>query len=312
MALKSYQYVEGSYRHLESTRTNALDIKTSLIHKLYLQMLDGYLQRRTNHFSVYRKVFKYIIKMLAIFGSKKLDVRFPSRMTGGWWWTWRWRLEMIMQWYDYETVQWCRQLIKPGMLVLDIGAHIGYFTWLFSDLVGPSGKVIAFEPCPENYPLLLHNIKARRCHIVEPVCMALSDDIGEVKLFVSKGNSTHSLNKELTQNQEGSVSVRSTTVDAYMSDLKNPSVGFVKMDVEGVEPRVLAGMAETIRRNPELVMVIELNYKALEAGGRSAQELIAQLKSFGFEPKAIKENGQLAPPLEDSSREVRNLLCFRA
>ncbi|MUL35999.1 hypothetical protein BWI75_06445 [Gloeocapsopsis sp. AAB1 = 1H9] len=288
-----------------------ITIRTSFIHRLYLRLLNAY-SRYTNRFSVYRIAFRYFIKTLVIVGTKTLDVQFPSRVTGGWWWTWRWRWEMIMQWHEYETVQWCQQLVKPGMVVLDIGAHIGYFTWLFSDLVGPSGKVIAFEPCPENYPLLLHNIKARGCHVAEPVCVALSDEIGEVDLFISKGNTTHSLNKEFTQNQEGSVRVRSTTVDAYMANLNHPLVGFVKMDVEGVEPKVLTGMMDTIYRNPELVMVVELNPEALEAGGYSAEELIAQLEALGFVPKAIKEDGELVPPFEDSSRKVQNLLCLRA
>jgi len=286
-------------------------IRTSLTHRLYLQMLESYLHSNS-HISLYRKAFRYFIKILALVSGKKQGIQFPSRTTGGWRWTWRWRWEMIMGWYEYETVQWCQQLIKPGMLVLDIGAHIGYFTWLFSDLVGSNGKVIAFEPCPENYPLLLHNIKARECHVAEPVCQALSDSVGEVELFISKGNCTHSLNEQWTRNEEGSVRVPCTTVDAYMSALKNPAVGFVKIDVEGVEPQVLAGMVETVRRNPELVMIIELNSEALKAGGYSAKTLISQLESLGFIPKEIMENGQLISPSEISSRKVRNLLCIRA
>jgi len=196
------------------------------------------------------------------------------------------------------------------MLIIDIGAHIGYFTWLFSDLVGDRGKVIAFEPSPENYPLLLHNIEARKCQVVEPACKALSDFIGEIEFFVSQGHTTHGLIEGFSEN-EGSITVESTTVDAYLDELGNPSVDFVKIDVEGAEPRVLSGMVETIRRNPKLILLVELNPRALKAGRNSAQGLISQLEALGFVSMEIEKGGRLVPPLENTTDKTRNLLCVR-
>src|SRR5262249_14626196 len=59
---------------------------------------------------------------------------------------------------SYET-KLIRQLVKRGMIAVDVGANIGYYTLLLSDLVGPEGKVFAFEPDPGNHALLVKNIK---------------------------------------------------------------------------------------------------------------------------------------------------------
>jgi FkbM family methyltransferase len=278
-------------------------------YRLYRKALTAYQALPSSSLSLYHLGLESVVRALVVLGTKRLRIRFPSRSTGGWWWTWRWRWEIIKQWYEYETVQWCKQLIRPGMVVLDIGAHIGYYTWLFSDLVGRLGKVIAFEPCPENYALLVSNIQARECHVALPVCAAVSDFVGEAELFLSRGHTTHSLVSGF-HDKEGIVTVPTTTVDTYLAAAGNPRVGLTKIDVEGGEPQVLAGMVETIQSNPEMVIIVELNPRALQAGGHTARALVAQLEDYGFEVNEIQEGGQLVPPLGNPSNNTRNLLCL--
>lgn len=283
-----------------------LKSERSITFNLYRQLLRGY------RIPIYRQLFASIVTMLVILESRRRGVQFPSRVTGGWWWAWRWRWEFLNQWLEYDTVQWCKKLIEPGMLVVDVGAHIGYFTCLFSELVGESGKVIAFEPNPDNYQLLLHNIKAHKCTAVEPVPKAVSDSRGELRLFLGKGHSTHSLIRGYYQNTEESINVETVTLDAYLTAIGNPRVGLIKIDAEGAEPYILAGMEETILKNPDLIIIIELNSKALQAAGHTPEELIANLEAKGFIPKQIKGNRELGPPLENLSIDdlPPNLLCL--
>lgn len=126
--------------------------------------------------------------------------RFPDRATGGWWWIWRYRFEMLLGWYEYPTILWVDRLVRPGMFVVDIGAHIGYFSRLLARLVGSTGNVLAFEPSPENFLLLVHNLSQRQSHNVLPIQAAVAEKSGRQLLYVSPGHSNHSLVMGYTDN----------------------------------------------------------------------------------------------------------------
>ena len=67
-----------------------------------------------------------------------------------------------MDWFEWESLVWVRRLVRPGMTVLDLGAHIGYYTRIFSRWSVPSGTVLAFEPNPENLEVLRRNLSGPR------------------------------------------------------------------------------------------------------------------------------------------------------
>ncbi len=67
------------------------------------------------------------------------------------------KIVMLFNLYEKETATIFKKIVKSGMTVVDAGAHIGYYTRLFSKLVGPTGKVYAFEADPENYQLSIIN-----------------------------------------------------------------------------------------------------------------------------------------------------------
>jgi FkbM family methyltransferase len=196
------------------------------------------------------------------------------------------------------------------MFALDIGAHIGYYSWLFDKLVGPYGKVVAFEAFPENFQVLMHNLQAQRAESVFAVQIAVSDFVGEVELHVSPGHSNHSLIPGYT-NGEGVISVPTSTVDDYLSTFCQSPVDFIKIDSEGAEIRILSGMVETIKRSPTLTMVVELNPRALSAGGWSPYDLVKKLNDLGFITKEITKDGGLKQPYELPSDETRNILCIQ-
>src|SRR5688572_13621160 len=78
-------------------------------------------------------------------------------------------------WAEAET-RLFRELIRPGMVVVDVGANIGYFSLLASTLVGPTGRVYAFEPDPVNCALLRKNVRLNRVTNIEVIESALSDN----------------------------------------------------------------------------------------------------------------------------------------
>jgi len=243
--------------------------------------------------------------------ARRRGIRFPERTTGGWWWTWRWRLDLLAGWYEFSSLAWCRRLIQPGMLVLDVGAHIGYYSWHFSRWVRPGGRVIAFEPFPENYDLLLQNLRSQGCENVRAEALAITESPGEARLFIAPGNSNHSLSEGFVESQ-GSLLVAATSIDAYFSEGTPRPLGFMKMDIEGAEPRALQGMADTVSRHEPPAMLVELNLRALRAAGSHPSSLAAILDELGYRPFVIQPAGSLLPLAEPYPEETCNLLCLRA
>jgi FkbM family methyltransferase len=216
---------------------------------------------------------------------------------------------------DYErgTTRVFKELLRPGMVAVDVGAHVGYYTLLAARQVGPSGTVVAFEPDRRNFRVLRQNVRLNGYRNVRALPMAVSDRRGEARLFTSELDSQdHSL-YELPLVSDRGVSVETTTLDAFFDAREWPRVDFVKIDVEGAEPAVLRGMRGLVERCPEMTLVIECNPFTLSAVGVSRAELVRQLRSLGFSVRAICDDG----PQPTDERGIErfsdgvNLLCRR-
>ena len=95
------------------------------MYRIYTRVLDYYQRLNQDSFSFRRFMIENFFIGLVTVGKHLCHWEFPSRAIGGWWWIWRFRWEIIANWFEFYTVQWCRNNIKSGMFVLDIGAHIG-------------------------------------------------------------------------------------------------------------------------------------------------------------------------------------------
>src|SRR5262245_590665 len=91
--------------------------------------------------------------------------------------------------YEPIETRLVMDLVKPNQVVLDIGANIGYYTLIFSKLVGPGGRVYAFEPHPTNFSLLDRNVQTNGYKNATVVRKAVADATGSLKLYESELNS---------------------------------------------------------------------------------------------------------------------------
>ncbi|MFI4989574.1 MAG: FkbM family methyltransferase [Solirubrobacterales bacterium] len=159
-----------------------------------------------------------------------------------------------------EVQEALAELVKPGQTVYDVGANIGFFTILCSRLVGPQGKVYAFEPIPQNLATLRHNIALNGLDNVTIVEKALSSSTGTAEMFVSPWSAFHSLNVEGATKQEdhgpevGEITVQTVTLDEFVQGEGVRAPDLVKIDVEGAELIVVAGMRETLRSVKPLLL----------------------------------------------------------
>ena len=189
------------------------------------------------------------------------------------------RLYLGIPW-ERDLQQLLAAMSLRGGVCLDIGANIGVHSLLMSELVGPAGRVYAFEPERRNFALLEANLKLNRVTNVTAIATALGDSVGTCRLAVSPNNFGDHRVASSTEGRGGDVPI--TTVDAAMATVPDGAVRFVKVDVQGYEHHILRGMRATLERNPDLILALEVFPQALRAAGSSAQEVMERLHDLGM------------------------------
>lgn len=158
-----------------------------------------------------------------------------------------------------------RNFIKRGDTVFDIGAHLGLYTLLLSNLVGENGKVFAFEPNSELLPGLMLTVSS--LNNVELFPIALSDRKGKINLFVPEDASMASLS-DWTNGTAGnvhSVSCEMHRLDDLMEEGKLSVPNFIKCDVEGAELSIFKGAIKLLNRIDAPIIMFEVNSRAASA-----------------------------------------------
>ena len=202
--------------------------------------------------------------------------------------------ETILAGRDYEnaTSAFMRQAITPGDTCVDVGAHVGFFTLLMAALVGPTGRVYAFEPNPDNYQRLLNHLSINGLRNVIPLHMAVGSGCGVVDLWVNKDNDGgHALydvgifpanTKSAARPQR--YPVWCTTLDALVL----PPIAVLKVDTEGAEHGVLKGCTT----NPGHV-VSEIHRAGLAVMGSGEDQYRRYMTQRGYGTTMPDEHGHL-------------------
>ena len=208
-------------------------------------------------------------------------------------------IDLVRDRFETGTTKVFEETLKPGNCVLDIGANVGYFTLLAARLVGPEGKVYAFEPEPSNYEVLVKNLGLNGYMNVETIPKAVSSEKGEAQLILSGLDSGfHSL-AHLNLPERGTVSVETITIDSFLEERGWPHVDLIKMDIEGWEIAALDGMDRFFQRAGSVKLVIEFCPWIMGTVGITPESFIARLLSYRLDVNLITLDG--AEPLEKSA-----------
>jgi FkbM family methyltransferase len=197
----------------------------------------------------------------------------------------------ILETGHWEARSWAyveRNLPVGGTLV-DVGAHIGYYSLKGARAVGPKGHVIAIEPNPDTLRSLRDNIQSSGANVITVEPVACSDSEAVVDLFAAARSNTGetSLSRENAQ-QAGAVGhvyrVRARPLDAVVEEAGLSRIDVIKIDVEGAELLVLRGARQTLARYSPAV-IVEVVEKQLQAMGASSAAVQQFLSSQGYTPR---------------------------
>jgi FkbM family methyltransferase len=190
--------------------------------------------------------------------------------------------------WEPEETKFLEKALRPGMVFVDIGAHIGYYTVIASGLVGSTGKVFAFEPDPGNFALLQRNVAENHCQNVFTGQKAIAASTRRLSLYRSRSNfgdhRTYAPIGEAVQQrgtERSAVAVEALSLDDYFAG--NPTgIDFLKMDIQGSEYDAFIGMRKTLQRNSDITILTEFWPTGLKQAGVAPNVFLDEVRACGF------------------------------
>ena len=257
-----------------------------------------------------KKILKYLVANLANFINGLLGYRFPDYFCE------RDRVYVLLFGIEPDISKLLKRKLKPGMTVLDVGSNVGLITRLCSRIVSATGHVWAFEPDPYTRNFLDHNVS--RCNNVTVSPIGLYDKNSSENFYIHPGSGTS--NSLLAfEAASHSIVVECMTLDTFLNQHPHISPNCIKIDVEGAEIKVLAGMKNTIERFSSLFLIIEFCPQNLANGGYTTHDFFDILKSLNLNIQYIQTNGEtkVISTHQELMNELGsaiycNLLCHRS
>lgn len=207
-----------------------------------------------------------------------------------------------------------RGRLGPGDTFVDIGANVGFFSLLAARLVGPRGRVLAFEPEPDLGECLRRSAAANGFAHLEHYQLALSNRSGELAFHRARDGTASSLVAEAPGREARYESTRVTpvaTLDELVESgrVELDAITLLKVDVEGEEPRTIAGMLGTLRRTGYPSIWCEV--RGPSGSTRAPNTYLPvkqQLAELGYRPFVF--DGTATRPLDDAEVTARRDVVF--
>ena len=204
-----------------------------------------------------------------------------------------------------------RKLLRPGDFAIDVGSNVGFISLVMAGAVGPSGRVLSFEPVPSTFRLLLRTLESNRLSWVTPYQFAVGDSSKKISLYQPESRSGDASSGFWTSDGQShpdtqarkvfSIEVQQRRLDDLLgSHFRDwPIVKILKIDVEGMELPVLSGIGS--RLNPENIHHILFESTIGPRGlGAQSRLVIDLLESRGYEVAKIGRDGNLNYPKRKS------------
>ena len=208
---------------------------------------------------------------------------------------------LLLDEYEPAVSECFRAILRKGMTFCDVGANIGVFSLFAARLVGPMGRVVAFEPIPENVQVLRANISRNGLGNVLVVEKAVAERQGRAEIHLSSLCGCHSLVSRPDASLGRSLSVETIRLDE-MPELEQ--IDLLKIDAEGAEISVLRSLGSRRPRH----LILEYNAARSHAAGYNGPQFLDTLRSLGYgEIENLDEPAQRLDSVEQNRCEAANL-----
>ena len=185
--------------------------------------------------------------------------------------------------YELHLTAVFERYCKPGMTVVDVGANLGYYSLLASRLVGKSGRVVALEPNSENCRLLLSSLRLHGTENVQLVPVAADTATGWAYYSTHVGS-----NGGLIDDRDLLAHPGVVVPTFRLDDIVEGPVGFLKMDVEGAEGRVVKGATRLIERDRPIITTELKDEMLRRVSGTSVAEYLGYFEGLGYAPSVLE------------------------
>jgi FkbM family methyltransferase len=244
-------------------------------------------------------------------------LKIPFRLPFGAWWLGEGSvLDYALARAEYETAEmnFVQRFLRPGMTVLDLGAHHGLYSLLAAKCVGSRGRVVAFEPSPRERVRLQRHLKLNVGLNVEVQPFALGAQAGTADLYLVQNgqDGCNSLRPPAVAEPTTRVAVPVRKLDDELRRLGCRHVDFIKLDVEGGELGALEGAAEVLSGGARPAILAEVQDLRTEPWGYAAREIIRFLLRKEYRWFALDAEGNLVPISTEEQRYDGNLVALPA
>jgi FkbM family methyltransferase len=211
--------------------------------------------------------------------------------------------------HEPEETEFLKRIIQPDWVVIDVGAHIGYYTLLVARFIDRKlGHVYAFEPNPATFEVLRHHIKINNLAHVTVLNVALGASTGQIELFLGPSRNTGMASMFSRESGQEKVCTPITTLDRFVNTNNLKSIDLIKMDVEGAEVEVLEG-ARNVLGSYVPRLVLEVNAITLARSGHRPRDLVLLLRDYGYTLFRIDRPGAEITLNEIEASEFANVYC---
>jgi FkbM family methyltransferase len=212
--------------------------------------------------------------------------------------------------YEVAESNFVGRFVKPGMTVLDIGAHRGFHSLLLSKKVGRNGRLLSFEPSPADAKRLRLHLRINFCSNAEVFECALGEEDEAAELYVVPKNSVlNSLRPPDTEYRASTKTVAVKRLDNALSQAHVERVDFVKLDVEGGELSVLKGAQRLLSSTPRPLILCEVLEQRTRPWGYPARLIIEYLLQMGFVWFELSDKAELQPIASEQSEFNGNFVA---
>jgi FkbM family methyltransferase len=215
--------------------------------------------------------------------------------------------------YEPQETALLQQILRAGMVFVDVGANWGYFTLAAAHLVGPAGRVISVEVDPRACQALRGNVARNALDFVSVFEMAASDAPGTLRMQEYETGANDSGNFGLTRTttvvEHGrQFEVEARPLDDLLDEAGIDQVDLLKMDIEGAESRALAGLSRSLSRRRVHRVLLEVHPQHLRDQGSSAERVIADLRRHGYRPWKIDHSASVYRRVAAGQMDVTSAL----